>query len=243
MPFTKRTFMGKGKTYLTVFGQNNYQRIGNTSKMTLAIEEETKELLDYENAGGGIADSVTRIKGVTAQFSIHNLNATNLAIAIFGSASAVNAGTVTNEAVTAKKGALVRLQHVSPTSVVVTDSTGSTTYNAGTDYTVTGAGLIIPDTSTINDGSTILVDYNYGAQNVIEALTTSGLEYSIVLDGINEADSGKACVVDLWRVRFSPAKAIDLIADEFGVLDLEAKLLADESQPSGKSKYFRMAFI
>jgi len=61
MAFQKRSFVGKGKLYLGRYGQNNLQRIGNTSKLSLSIDEETKELADYENPGGGVADALSRI--------------------------------------------------------------------------------------------------------------------------------------------------------------------------------------
>lgn len=243
MAFAKRTFMGKGKVYIGVAGSNNLQRIGNVSKLTLAIEEEIKELGDYESAGGGVADSVSRIKSASASLTLHSLNKENLAIAIFGSASAVAGSTVTNEAHVSKKGALLRTAKVNPTTVLVSGAAGTPVYVANTDYIVTGGGIYIPDTSSIADETPLEVDYTYGAQNVVEALTNSALDYTLVLDGINEADSGKPCVVDLWRIKFSPAKGLDLIADDFAQLELEGKILSDETRPGGTSKYFRYTFV
>jgi len=242
MAFSKRSFVGKGKLYLCRFGINNLQRIGNTSKLSLSIDQESKELADYENPGGGIADAITRIKEAKVSLTLHNLNAANLAIAVFGDASAIAAGTVTDEAHTAHKGALLRLAHLAPTSVVVTNDSGVTTYVAGADYVVSGGGLVIPETSGIADASAIKVSYAYGAQNVIQAITAVGAEYTLAFDGLNEVDSGKPCVVDLWRVRFTPAKSLELIDDDFGKLELEGKLLKDESRPAGESQYFRYAF-
>ena len=90
MAFSKRSFVGKGKLYLCRFGQNNLQRIGNSSKLSLSIDQESKELADYENPGGGIADAITRIKEAKVSLTLHNLNAANLAIAVFGDASAIS---------------------------------------------------------------------------------------------------------------------------------------------------------
>lgn len=161
---------------------------------------------------------------------------------LLGDASAIAAGTVTDEAHTAHKGALLRLAHLAPTAVIVTNGTGATTYIAGTDYVVSGGGIVVPETSGIADASDIKVSYAYGAQNVIQAITAVGAEYTLAFDGMNEVDSGKPCVVDLWRVRFTPAKSLDLIDDDFGKLELEGKLLKDESRPAGESQYFRYAF-
>jgi hypothetical protein len=243
MAFTKRSFVGKGKLYLSRLGANNLQRIGNTSKLSVSIDQESKELADYENPGGGVAEALTRIKEAKVSLTLHNLNASNLAIAVFGDSSAINAGTVTDESHTAHKGALIRLAHLAPTAVVVTNTTGATTFVAGTDYVVSGGGIIIPETSNIAENATIKVSYAYGAQNVVEAITAVGAEYTLAFDGLNEVDSGKPCVVDLWRVRFSPAKSIELIDDDFGKIELEGKLLKDETRPAGESQYFRYAFV
>lgn len=242
MAFQKRTFVGKGRIYLGHFGQNNLQRIGNTSKLGLSIDEESKELADYENAGGGVADALSRIKDVKVALTLHNLNAANLALALFGNANAIDAGTVTNANRTANKGALVRLDHLGATAVVVTNPAGTTTYALGADYQVTGAGLLIPDNSGIADNAPIKVSYAYGAQNLIEAITATGQEYTLAFDGLNEADSGKPCVVDLWRVRFAPTKSLDLIDDDYSKLELEGKLLKDDGRPLGTSQYFRYEF-
>ncbi|WP_157314563.1 hypothetical protein [Chitinibacter sp. GC72] len=243
MAFQKRSFVGKGKLYLGRFGSNNLQRIGNTSKLSLSIDEETKELADYENPGGGIADALSRIKDAKITLTLHNLNAANLALALYGDSDAIAAGTVTAEVHTAHLGALIRLAKLGASAVVVTNEAGTTTYAADTDYQVSGAGLVILESGTIPDGSAIKVNYAYGAQHIIEAISSTGLEFTLAFDGMNEADSGKPCVVDLWRVRFTPVKSLDLIDDDFAKLELEGKLLKDETRPTGTSQYFRYAFV
>ncbi|WP_293932136.1 hypothetical protein [Iodobacter sp.] len=243
MAFQKRSFVGKGKVYLGRFQQNNLQRIGNTSKLSLTIDDESKELADYENPGGGIADAITRIKEVKVALTLHNLNAANLAIALFGNASSIASGTITAESHTAYKGALIRLDKIGASAVVVSNSGATITYVAGSDYQVSGAGILIPDGSSIADASTIKVSYAFGLQNIVEAITATGEEYTLAFDGLNEADSAKPCAVDLWRVRFSPLKSLDLIDDDFSKIELEGKLLKDESRPMGTSSYFRYGFI
>ena len=126
--------------------------------------------------------------------------------------------------------------------MIVTNAAGTTTYLAGSDYQISGGGLLIPDSSGIPDADPIKVSYAYGAQSLIEAITATGQEYTLAFDGLNEADSGKPCVVDLWRVRFTPTKSLDLIDDDFSKLELEGKLLKDDTRPIGSSQYFRYGF-
>jgi hypothetical protein len=242
MAFVKRTFMGKGKVSIgPVAGA--LQRIGNVSKLTLSIDEETKDLADYESAGGGTADSVSRVKAVTASITMHSLNKENLAMAMFGTTSTVAGATVTDESIAAVLGGTVRLAKIPTAITSVEHTSGTPTYVAGTDYVLSGGGVYFPVGSAITNAQSVLVTYTAAATNVIEALTQSAQDYTMMFEGINEADSGKACVVDIWRIKFSPAKAIDLIGDDFASLELTGKLLADDTKAVGKSKYFRYTFV
>lgn len=157
---TQVSYIGKGT--ISVGGNP----IGNCSKVTMSIEEETKELMDYENPGGGVLDSVSRIKSVKMTMECSNFSAANLALATRGTA----------------------------------------------------------------------------ASGTVQALTESSAEYAISFDGLNEARSGAACSVEVFRAKFAPMKSIDLISDDFGRLTLEATVLKDASKTGvGVSKYFTIS--
>ncbi len=74
---------------------------------------------------------------------------------------------VTNESVTADSDTWVDMDYarVQPGTVVVTDSTGVTTYTEGTDYVIDyGNGkLMALSAGSITDGQALLVDYTYDA--------------------------------------------------------------------------------
>ena len=130
---------------------------------------------------------------------------------------------------------------VGPTSVVVTDGTGVTTYTAGSDYEVRPAGIYILPGSTIADGTSILIDYDYGAGDVIEAITNSGKEWEMVFEGLNEARSDKPVVVDIYRLKFSPAQSVDFIGDDYASLQLTGEALKDTSKTgAGISQYIKV---
>lgn len=73
--------------------------------------------------------------------------------------------TVTDEAVTADLSAWVSLAHarIQPGTVVVTDSTGATTYTEYTDYLIDYANGRLYTVATITDGQALKVDYTYDA--------------------------------------------------------------------------------
>jgi hypothetical protein len=119
---------------------------------------------------------------------------------------------------------------------------GAFTPVAGTDYEVRPAGLWIPADSNIQT-PTVTVAYQHPGQDVVEALTQAAGEYELMFDGVNEARSGKAAVVRVHRIRFGAAANLDLIGDDYAGLELTGKLLSDDTQGAGLSRFFRATVV
>ncbi|MBF0401887.1 MAG: hypothetical protein HQL90_14110 [Magnetococcales bacterium] len=216
----------------------------NSSELKVDIKTKTEELPDYDGPSGGLAATSSRIEGADVTLTLYDLNYANLAMAYWGSTAAVAAGSVSGEVVVANPGSLTRLAFVGAANVVVTDASGSITYVLGVDYTLTGAGLLIPDTTTIPAGASIHVAYTYGDQAVVEAMTDGAKAMYLLLDGINSAMDGKPRVVDLWKVQFEAGQGIDYKGDKFATLQLKGKLLRDDTQTgAGASKFFRETIV
>ena len=241
MSTTYYPYLGSGTLYAREAGTAaGLIAIGNTSKLNFAVEEDKKTLADYSKPGGGTYASVSRIKAVTAQFTVHDLNKTNVARALFGTEAVVTGAAVVDEAVMAYKGGIAKLNHPSPTAVVVTNSAGTTTYVANTDYEVRAGGILILDAGSITDGQSILVDYSFATYNKVEALTTGAKILELFFEGLNEANSGKPVLIDVYRLQLSPAKALALLGDDFAELEMEGEVLKDASKTGvGISQYFR----
>lgn len=238
---TTQAYIGKGSVYIAKAG-DPLTRIGNTSKLEFSFEEEKKEMADYENTGGGVADSISRIKAVKLALTVHKLSAENLALALRGTSAVSAAGAVVDEEhANVQLGGLVVFSKTPDTAIayVVTNQAGTVTYTAGTDYIVRRAGLEIPSGSAIADNSTIKVDYTALAAMKIEALTDTGIEVRLVFDGINEAN-GKPMLVEAFRVKPGASKGWSLIGDDFSALEIEADVLKDESVTGGGlSQFFK----
>jgi hypothetical protein len=102
------SYIGVGKISMRVRGASaGLIPIGNCSALAFAISESTKDLKDYTQAGGGTWNETQRIDGIETSFTAHDLSPENLAKALLGEASAITAGTVTDEAHVAYAGALV----------------------------------------------------------------------------------------------------------------------------------------
>jgi len=242
---TTRSYIGKGTIYLQKRGVAGaaLAAIGNCSKLVFNIEQETKKELDYESAGGGAKESLQRITSVTAALTAYSFSADNLALALRGTASA-NAGVtaITGEAKAGiALGSLVVLNRLPNLTVAPVVKKSGTTIAASGNYELRRAGIyILPNAAGLTAGDNITVDYTPLPDNLVEALTAAANEYYMVFDGLNEADSGKAQLVEAWRVKFSPAKAFDLLGDDFGTLELEAEVLSDDTKAGvGTSGFFR----
>ena len=242
---TQVSYIGKGEVFIQKRGTAGAKMVpsGNCSALKFGIAEDKKELKDYTRTGGGLLDSVTTIKSVTASMSVSNLSPENLAMATRGTTSAVASATVTDEAhADILLGSLIRLAKVPDITATVTVKKGATVIASAGNWEINGAGLWIAATPAdllANDG--ITVSYTALAGDVVQALTTSNEEYTLIFSGLNEARSGKPVIVTVHRLKFSPAASLDWIADDFGQLEMSADVLADATVTgSGLSKYLKI---
>lgn len=239
-------YQGKGPVYLGKLTNGVLSEallpVGNCSKLSLAVSEESKEMINYQSAGGGTFKKVSRIKSVEASMDLLEFSPKNLEIALRGEATAVTSGAVTDESHVSYQGGLVTFAYLPDTTQTITikSEDGNTTYDVTDDYIVTRNGIKIVTGGDITNASTIKCSYTKSAGYIVESLVNSGVEYKLVFEGLNEAESGKAISVECYKVYFSPTSGLDLIGDDFGKLSVKGTLLADTTiQATGKSQYFR----
>jgi phage tail protein X len=244
------SYIGKGEIFMGPYaGGAAMVSIGNCSELTFSHATEKKDQLDYTSAGGGKANSLERITGVTMTIKAHDVNAQNLAIGALGSVSAVVSAVVTAEAGIAYKGGLVPLAFVPDMTVapVVTNTAASTTYVAGTDYILTGAGIYVLTSGSIPDAvasaANIKTTYTKKAVSVVEAMVASAQEYKLIFAGLNEANSGKQVIVRVHRFKPGAAQNIAYIGDDYAALDLPGEALSDSLiTGAGLSKFYKTSF-
>lgn len=296
------SYVGVGKVSLRVVGENaGLIEVGNCSALNFAVTESSIELKDFTQGGGGLYNEVKRVDSVEAQMTLHDLSPSNLAMALYGSYTAIAEGVVSGEAVTAYPGAVVKFANMPKTTVAptvaptnaaataranttpyalnayatpatpndryykattagtsggtvptwpttigdtVTDGTvvwtcaGKTTLVADTDYQVRAAGLLVSEGATLA-GESWTVGYTKAAANLVQALTSSGKEYELLFEGLNEAKSGKRTIVNAYKVKVGAAQNLGLIGEEFAALELTGKVIKDTTKTgAGISQYF-----
>lgn len=128
----------------------------------------------------------------------------------------------------------------------VTDGTaeltcaGKVAVVAGTDYNVTGSGVSVVAGASI-DGEEWTFGYTTAAIDTIQALTETSKEYEFTFEGLNEARSGKRTNIVVHRVTLSPAQQIAMISDDYGALEVVAKILQDTTKNGATlSQYFEV---
>lgn len=246
------SFLGKGAIYAGLRG-GALLPVGNCSTLQFAVAENRITQPDYTNPGGGSAAVVSRIDEVTGSMTLLDLSPKNLSLAYRGTDREVTGGNnVTGEAHTAFPGALLPFTDtpdISDTAqiTVTLDPEGTATALVeNTDYEVTRAGVVfLEGSSNITDaaeGHDVEVDYPKAESVVMEALVDAGKEYTLVWDGLNEADSGKAVTVTAHRITFSPTQGSSFIGDEFAELPVEFSVLSDNAIAGASiSKFFKIA--
>lgn len=246
---TDYSYVGVGKVHLRVAGAAaGLVHVGNVSALNFAVTEAVLELADYTQPGGGTYNEVRRVQAVEASMTLHDLSPENLAIALFGDVNAIAAGAVSDEAHTGYQGAFVPTTYPIDTAQTVTVKQGgspNTAYTVDDDYTVTEAGIEIPSTSSIGNGSAITISYTKKAGSAVEALLNSAQEYELFFAGLNEARSGKAVTVHAYRVKLGATQNLPLIGIEaHAALELTGKVMKDSTKNGTTvSQYFKTVVV
>jgi hypothetical protein len=222
---------------------NGLLPVGNVTEFSVSHEVTEIEQANYQSLGGTTC-KVSYVNGANLNLTMGCIKAKNLALAILGDGEFENVAgaAVLNEVHRVNAiGELVLFNFIpDPTvAIVVTNVGGLTTYAAGVDYERTPHGIKILEGSTITLGANILVDYTYGSNTLINALTQSQSDYEVVLAGINAAGGSETPVkFQAFKVKFNPTEEFSLIGDNLATISLVGEILRDETKLTG-SKFYK----
>lgn len=239
-----KSYIGVGKVWARPFGTTGKLRhVGNVSVLNLKHKLNVQTQRDYTRTGGGTLVRVERLDAVECAMTWLTFSAENWAVAVAGVASAVAGGNAVAEVVKGYKDALVPLAFPPSVITTVTDSAALITYNPVVggvgDYELSPGGLYLPATSTIVDAADLKVTYAYAAHTRLEGAMGTGSELQLFYEGLNEADSDKPVLVDLWRASVPSAEEVALIGTQLGEMKFAGELLKDGTKGSGVSAFYR----
>ena len=244
-----RPSMTVGQVYARPYGSTmGYKPVGNVLELTIEHKETVIKQPDMTQLGGGTYAEVRRVDDVSVSMKMADLNVINLARATLATIEGIDSGVVSDQPYTASLGGLLATPHIGITSVVLKkgpDATSAQEVDMAGNYEVRPSGIFLPDDAVgIQEADKLWLSYSHGAQAVIEALTTKAVELDLMFEGLNEADGGKPCAVNIWRASQSVTKQLALINDKFGELPVEGSVLQDPTKTGvGISKYYRQRLL
>lgn len=201
---------------------------GNTSELKIAHTEDQQTLPNYIT-GAGNRNVTSRVTGVTASFTLYDVNARNLALVGRGTIHGVAAGEVTGEVhiCEAVPGELVPFDNLPDLSAPVTIVTADdTALEPGTDYLLTPYGIQITSGTTITSAG-IKASYTKLKADVVEMLTTSQVELECYFAGLNAAQGGAPTPARLRRFKVGLVQEIQLSGTAYAAYQVTGELLAD----------------
>lgn len=241
-------FRGQGKVYVfTRDASGNPMKgrwVGNCPELKLGLQVDNIEHKE-SYSGQSLTDlKIVKGKSTSLNFTLEDFNKDNLALALYGMALTVAAGTaITGEVLGTAATTTIAVGDVFQTAkrnvggvVVLKDSTGSPkTLTKDVNYSLeANSGTI-----TILDVSTggpftgpLKLDYTPGGDIEVGMFNTPMSELFFRFVGMNMADSGKIVTCDLYRVNLNPTKELSFITDELAQLQLEGSALLDSTKAS-----------
>ncbi len=222
--------------------------IGNISALSLSPQENVITLQDYTQPGGNKRNEVRRLSGVDVTWTFTDFSAENYARGLRADIDTIVGGTATAEAVVGYKGGYTPLAKIATAITSVEPVGGGTPYTSPGDYELRDGQLYIPSGSTIAapvaGAANCEVDYSYAAQKKVQALVNANMQYEALFVGLNEARSGKAVRVHLFKVSGSVLQEMALIGDEFLSGQVNGSLLSDGTKTGdGISQYFTVEVV
>ena len=234
-------FSGQGRVYVGARDPSGHplglNYVGNVPELKVSLSVETLE--HQESTSGQRLTDLQLIKTKKGEFSctLEELIPVNLSLALYGTTTAQNGGTVTAETLPSPVavGNLYLLSKQNVSNLVIRDSATPPKMFALEHLRLNArhGSIVFNDLTT--DGpytEPFQVDYAYGTATSTAMLTQPLPERWIRFEGLNTADGNREVVIDLYRVAINPAKELSLITDELLKFELSGQVLADTVRPA-----------
>lgn len=242
-------FKGSGSVLLDIFDDTGLatglQLKGNCKEISIKGDSETEEITSTGRDDYGVVlASDTISKPHTVSFVFNQLDIELFATGFSGISTTLtqSSGSLTDQNIVLFADRWVECNKRMISSVVLKDSTGTTTYTLGTDYEINERlGMILAlSTGTIVDGSANKLSCSHAAINgaKITGATRSNVLARIVIDG-KERSSGKNFIFDGKKIRLAASTEIALISEKF----VEVSFSGTFQKPDDGSAVYDLIFL
>lgn len=235
-------------------GSNGYPKglddVGNVPEFTL--QTEVDQVDHFESRTGLRAKDAILYTQSSAMLSMtmDDFANKNLARILAGAVNTSSGSSVTGEILSSTgvvAGQYLKTKFPDISAVTIKDSAGTpaTLTGGGTDYTIADAkrGIILIN-SVGSYVQPFTIDYTYASSTRVDALVDLTKEYTVVLQGIDTAQSNAKCTITVHKVKIRPGTELPLINDEFGQYSVEMDVLYDTARANSttNSGYFKIEY-
>lgn len=233
----------EGVIYIRPYKSNQpWRDIGNNSAGTLTVATEERSLPNYRG-GGGNRNTLAKISSVGAGFTIYDISAENVALALRGTQHDVETTAIVDELVPAA-GVIdetLALEHLPDRSKAVTVKTADDTELVlDTDYAVTPHGLRVLSDKVTAAG--LKVSYTPLPGNAVDLLVGQDIEWEVRLLGTDAAQGDKPFKLEIWKAKFQIAASLQIINDNYAELPVTLSILVDDTvDASGAGKFAKFS--
>lgn len=229
-----RYFSFQGKLYLGTRQSNGKPGaltwVNDSALCDIQLQSTVDEKTESYSGNRLVAARVSKGKKANVTLQLETLAASGLALALYGSVTTIQPGTITGESFPSlvAVGDTLMLDKPQVTNLVITDSTATPkTLVQDTDYRLDspGNGLV----KILNVGTytqPFKAAYSYAGGINLAMFTQPTPERYLVLDGINTVTNERVRT-SLFRVQFDPTDTLPLINDGFAKLTLKGSVLYD----------------
>lgn len=233
----------QGKIYLAARTTDGNPKgaiwIGNASKATIELNQNRVERNESYSGNRLPLRAMTTSRGGTFTCVFDEFSKANMSYIALGDSQAQAAGTLTAWEVPGGSNAFAQgdtiiTPYPGLTITSIVDSAGTPATVTANKYTVNPAeGTILLNGAIGSYTQPFKLNGSYEARNVIGAFNLLSTEVWVRFAGVN-TDDNSPVVVDIYKVRLDPAKALELINnDNFNDFELSGTVLADTTKPKG----------
>lgn len=233
-------FSFQGKVYIGTkdgSGQpNELYFVGNSPEVTLNFETTTIEHKESTSCSRLTDFQLETEQKVSLKIVLEELLPLNLQKALRSTAVAITGSTVTNEQIGPDSGLAVtntpygRTKFADISSVSLKDSASPipNTLVLNTDYSIESADYgLIKWLLLTGDTQPYLINYTYANQTIYPFFNTAQLNYYVVVDLCNTAESNAKYRLELYKCQLQPTNEFAVINDELGRMELDGTALYD----------------